>query len=212
MKVTKLGNFTLIELLVVIAIIAILAAMLLPALARAREKSIRIKCMGQIKECGMALTAYATDFQDRLPTTRHSSRISVNWGYGLVQANVEFVPNYLAQWTLMDCPAALAISEPYARADRCVADICYMGGLMPAWYYQPPERLTDKDPSRRALTGDRTYHRADAPDNMSNHRDGANWLMLDGHARWFNYPELGYYNPTYRDRIYYTLYPLPENL
>ena len=86
---THRRGFTLIELLVVIAIIAILASLLMPVLAKAKEQGMRARCIGNIKQILLATQMYVTDNTDWMPYTSWSSgTFNVpNWCYTRIATN-----------------------------------------------------------------------------------------------------------------------------
>jgi prepilin-type N-terminal cleavage/methylation domain-containing protein len=94
--------FTLIELLVVIAIIAILAAILFPVFARARENARKISCVSNLKQLGTAVIMYAQDYDEYLPNNHSGKRDTMLWndlsGSGLLDP-------YLKNKQVWFCPS-----------------------------------------------------------------------------------------------------------
>ena len=100
--------FTLIELLVVIAIISILAAILFPVFARARENARRASCQSNLKQIGLGFLMYAQDYDERLPTTANNITGTFLWPDGTTNGrsywNLKVHP-YVKNIQIFNCPS-----------------------------------------------------------------------------------------------------------
>jgi prepilin-type N-terminal cleavage/methylation domain-containing protein/prepilin-type processing-associated H-X9-DG protein len=183
----KKSGFTLIELLVVIAVIAILAGMLLPALARAKEKAWTTKCLSNFKQIGMATVMYSSDYNDSLPLSAHHGASFV----GVLRP-------YLSGTNLWRCPRDLNKTRNYSLA---INDY-----LLPPDHGVPlPDYSTlNKIPSASETifmaethtnnVGNDHFHFTDLMEggytpesfqmqvDVERHRGGANYLFADGHV------------------------------
>ncbi|MDD5597200.1 MAG: prepilin-type N-terminal cleavage/methylation domain-containing protein [Victivallaceae bacterium] len=178
-------KFTLIELLVVIAIIAILAAMLLPALNRAREQAKSITCTNNLKQMAMATYSFCNDNDGYLPIS--------NSYYASLRRYIDGKTSYSPKNLIFICPAGSAETKDNNNYGFNFELGCSWNSYVPDTG-RPRKKITQvPDPSNTSAITDykyNTYYSSGLPykywarcDRLR-HFGGVNVLCLDGHVKY----------------------------
>jgi prepilin-type N-terminal cleavage/methylation domain-containing protein/prepilin-type processing-associated H-X9-DG protein len=187
MKSSRKIGFTLIELLVVIAIIAILAAILFPVFARARENARRASCMSNEKQIGIAVMQYLQDYDERY---MHQDEGASYYWFDPLQP-------YIRSEQVFRCPSD-SENPRMARSDYVINGF-FVHSTASSQFDNIAQQIMTAE--RANGVGDIDYHPwgasglNTAPDSAefdghidkARHFDGANYLFGDGHVKWLRW-------------------------
>jgi prepilin-type N-terminal cleavage/methylation domain-containing protein/prepilin-type processing-associated H-X9-DG protein len=179
-------GFTLIELLVVIAIIAILAAILFPVFAKAREKARQTSCLSNVKQILLGVMQYAQDNDETLPPGAliKQSTPTVNW--------YQAIDPYLKNSQILICPSKSSEVLGYGwnyqefgyyELDHGTGWATTLGAIT-----APAETILLGDNADSG--GNRYLYRRTDASLPKRHNEGGNMGFCDGHAKWYSHSAL----------------------
>lgn len=193
-------GFTLIELLVVIAIIAILAAILFPVFARAREKARQTSCLNNLKQLGLAALQYAQDYDEKFPSLRVAAPMNIpqmapygSWGwqdgYGYWYSFTFVLYPYVKNTQVFQCPSnnhsncGISYAPPNNARNAAGTVINYFNVVQKlASFTRPSESMMLTEAGAGGgdpyVLNTAWYCCADV------HNEGGNIVFVDGHAKW----------------------------